>query len=553
MAETALVDLSVLDLTHHIAGPNCTKFLANYGAEVIKIERPDGGDPARRHGPFPHDEPHPEKTARFLLLNTNQRSIPFNLKTSAEKDLFIELVRQVDVVVENFSPRVMPSLGLDYGTLGQLNPRLVMTSISNFGQTGPYRDYKAQDILMYAMGGAMHQTGVAEREPIKMAGNLVQYHSGTMAATATLVGVYGAQVRGTGQHIDVSRFETHAGTVDRRSTFLMGYAYAGEAMRRQDSGLQGMLPRGIYPCQDGYICIHATSEWWPRQARMLERPDSFTNPKFATPAAWMHVEHQGEFDAIFSPWLLERTKQDIEEIYGGMLGLSREELMVLREQGVIYRKVARAMPGYGWAYPDREPGPRPWNRHPMFNPYARNKLGMTVDLSRPKGRELFTKLVSISDVLIENHSARFMENLGLTYDVLSRSKPDLIMVSMPAFGMSGPYKYYQGFGINVESVCGLTWLRAYPDGDLTETSSTLHMDAVSGAGAAFAIMAALHYRRRTGKGQFIDFAQAENLMQSIGESLMDYTMNGRVQSSLGNRPPLCPRTAAILAVGGIAG
>jgi crotonobetainyl-CoA:carnitine CoA-transferase CaiB-like acyl-CoA transferase len=201
------------------------------------------------------------------------------------------------------------------------------------------------------------------------------------------------------------------------------------------------------------------------------------------------------------------------------------------------KEAVRSTPGYGAAYPERDPGARPWNRHPMFNPHARNKLGMTVDLSRPKGRELFAQLVSLSDVLIENHSAQFMENLGLTYELLSRRKPDLIMVSMPAFGMSGPYKYYQGFGINVESVCGLTWLRAYPDADLTDTSSTLHMDAVSGAGAAFAIMAALLYRRRTGKGQFIDFAQAENLMQSIGESLMDYTMNGRIQTSLGNRHP----------------
>jgi crotonobetainyl-CoA:carnitine CoA-transferase CaiB-like acyl-CoA transferase len=250
MAETALADLSVLDLTHHIAGPYCTKLLADYGAEVIKIERPDGGDLARRHGPFPHDEPHPEKIALFLHLNTNKRGMPFNLKTSAGKDLFIELVAQVDVVVENFSPRVMPSLGLDYGTLEQLNPQLVMMSISNFGQTGPYQDYKAQDILIYAMGGAMHQTGVAERDSIKMAGNLMQYHSGTVAATATLVGVYG-----------------------------------GEAIHRQNSGLQGMLPRGIYPCQDGYICIHVTSGWWLRLARMLERPDLLTNPKFATPAS----------------------------------------------------------------------------------------------------------------------------------------------------------------------------------------------------------------------------------------------------------------------------
>jgi len=198
----------------------------------------------------------------------------------------------------------------------------------------------------------------------------------------------------------------------------------------------------------------------------------------------------------------------------------------------------RTMSGYGGAYPERDPGERPWNRHPMFNPHARNKLGMTVDLSRPEGRELFMRLVSLSDVLVENHSARFMENLGLTYDVLVSRKPDLIMVSMPAFGMSGPYKYYQGFGMNVESVCGLTWLRTYPDGEVADTSPTLHMDAASGAAAAFAIMAALHYRRRTGKGQFIDFAQAENLMQSVGEMLMDYPMNGRSPSSLGNRHPV---------------
>jgi crotonobetainyl-CoA:carnitine CoA-transferase CaiB-like acyl-CoA transferase len=299
----------------------------------------------------------------------------------------------------------MPSLGLTYETLERLNPSLVMTSISNFGQTGPYRDYKAQDILIYAMGGPMHQTGVAERQPIKMAGNLMQYHGGTMAATATLVGVCGAQLQGIGQHIDVSLFETQAGTVDRRSTFLAAYAYAGEIIHRQGSGPQGMLPRGIYPCQDGYVCIHVTSEWWPRLAHMLERPDLLTNPKFATAAARMNVEHQGEFDALFYPWLLERTKQEImeraqaarvlatavntpedvlkdrhfrareffvevdhpnagcvmqpgppfrmaespwhirrcapclgqhnEEIYGGMLGLSREELMVLREQGVM--------------------------------------------------------------------------------------------------------------------------------------------------------------------------------------------------------------------------
>ena len=262
---------------------------------------------------FPHDEPHPEKSALFLHLNTNKRGITLNLKNSAGKELFTELVRQVDVVVENFHPRVMPGLGLTYETLEKLNPRLVMTSISNFGQTGPYRDYKAQDILIYAMGGPMHQTGVAEREPIKMAGNLMQYHGGTMAATATLVGVYGAQLQGIGQHIDVSfskpmPAQSIAAPPSSPPTPTPAKPFLARAL-----GSQGMLPRGIYPCQDGYVCIHVTNEWWPRLTQMLERPDLLTNPKFATAAARMHVEHQAEFDAFFYPWLLARTKQEIME------------------------------------------------------------------------------------------------------------------------------------------------------------------------------------------------------------------------------------------------
>ncbi len=124
MGDTALADLRVLDLTHYIAGPYCTKLLADYGAEVIKVERPDGGDPARRYGPFPHDQPHPEKSALFLHLNTNKRGITLNLKTSAGADLFTELVRQVDVVVENFSPRVMQEPRVHLRNIGTIESLL---------------------------------------------------------------------------------------------------------------------------------------------------------------------------------------------------------------------------------------------------------------------------------------------------------------------------------------------------------------------------------------------------------------------------------------------
>ena len=141
-----LSGLRVLDLTHYVAGPYATRLMATQGAEVIKVERPGTGDPARSLGPFPDGIPDPEKSGLFLYLNTSKKSITLNLKAEAGKKIVRRLVEWADVAVENFAPRVLPSLGLDYQTLAAINPRLVMTSISNFGQTGPYRDYKAREI-----------------------------------------------------------------------------------------------------------------------------------------------------------------------------------------------------------------------------------------------------------------------------------------------------------------------------------------------------------------------------------------------------------------------
>lgn len=195
--------MRVLDLTHHVAGPYCAKLLADFGADVIKVERP-GGDPARSLPPFPNDEPHPERSLLFSYLNTSKKSVTLNLKTPAGKSLFEKLLIDSDIVVENFAPRVMPSLDLDYDTLAAINPSLVMVSISNFGQTGPYRDYKAADIIHYALGGLMYIFGSADREPLKHALRQTQFKAGTNAATAALIGWYHQQFNGEGQHIDIS-------------------------------------------------------------------------------------------------------------------------------------------------------------------------------------------------------------------------------------------------------------------------------------------------------------------------------------------------------------
>ena len=154
-----LSGLRVLDLTHHVAGPYATRLMATQGAEVIKIERTGAGDPARRLGPFPDNVPHPEKSALFLYLNTNKKSVTLNLKTDAGRSILLRLASQADVLIENFRPGVLPGLGLDYQSLAAADPGLVMTSISNFGQTGPYRDFRAREINLYALGGLMYITG----------------------------------------------------------------------------------------------------------------------------------------------------------------------------------------------------------------------------------------------------------------------------------------------------------------------------------------------------------------------------------------------------------
>jgi crotonobetainyl-CoA:carnitine CoA-transferase CaiB-like acyl-CoA transferase len=186
-------------------------------------------------------------------------------------------------------------------------------------------------------------------------------------------------------------------------------------------------------------------------------------------------------------------------------------------------------------YPDWNPGARPWNRHPMFNAHARNKLSMTVDLTRPEGYDIVRRLISMSDVIIENNSVEVMAKLGLDYETVRGYQEDIIYVAMPSFGRTGPYRAYQGFGSNVEALCGFTAVRGYADTALSSSTPVFYMDGVSGAGGAFAVLCALHYRRRTGQGQCIDFSQAENMMPHLGEYFMEAAMHGRDVPPMGNR------------------
>ncbi|TET75998.1 MAG: CoA transferase [Dehalococcoidia bacterium] len=310
MAEQPLSDVQILDLTWYISGPNCTKLFADYGADVIKVEKPGEGDPARRMGPFFKDDPHPEKSGLFLHLNTNKRSITLNLKSATGKRILKDLVKDADILVENFSPHVMPSLGLDYETLEKINPKLVMTSISNFGQTGPYRDFRASELIIYGMGGAMCSTGVGDCEPVKKGMNVIQYQGGTTAAAATMIALYAASAQGIGQHVDISLMETQMAAIDRRMSELLAYEYNKELTPRMD--IAGLLqyPYGIFPCSDGYVDVAGGFMFLNRIERVLKVPLMETYGGMNQ----FDVERREEFfSTIWYPWVMERTRREIVE------------------------------------------------------------------------------------------------------------------------------------------------------------------------------------------------------------------------------------------------
>lgn len=278
---TALSNLKILDLTHYIAGPYCTKLLAGLGADVIKIERVDGGDPARRMGPFPDDMPDQEKSGAFLFLNTNKRGISLNLKTKTGRNIFKELVKDVDVLVENFEPRVMPSLGLDYETLKKINPKLIMTSISNYGQTGPYRNFKGQEINLVALGALMYITGDPDREPLKEAGSMAQFTTGANAAAATLMATYEQKRRGTVQHVDIAIMESVVTLLDVKNmvwsrTRLNVKRNGNHCSAQVWSG--GAGGSGIYRCSDGHIGVIFSRADDVNLGAILSGMDEFKDP-----------------------------------------------------------------------------------------------------------------------------------------------------------------------------------------------------------------------------------------------------------------------------------
>ncbi len=238
----------VLDLTNE-KGLLCGKLLGDLGADVIKIERPKG-DQARSIGPFYQNDPDPEKSLFWFAFATSMRGITLDIEKAKGQDLFKELVKEADLVVESFPPGYMDELGLGYLDLDRINPGVIMVSITPFGQTGPYRDYKTSDIVAWALGGYMYVFGDLDRPPTRISHHSHAYlHAAGEAATAALSALYYREITGEGQYVDVSIHESSA-----RLDMTHKWDMTGVNLRRGEwLGPRTFKARYIWPCKDGYM------------------------------------------------------------------------------------------------------------------------------------------------------------------------------------------------------------------------------------------------------------------------------------------------------------
>lgn len=313
MADIPLTGYRALDLTSLYMGPFCTRMLADYGADVIKIE-PISGDPARDEGPFFHDENHPEKSGLFLHLNVNKRSMTTNIETAQGQKIIRELAKSSDIVVESFKPGYLDNLGLGYEDLVKINPKIIVTSVTNFGQTGPYKNWEGTDLTLYAMGASMKTSGQEHKYPLKIAGRIASFQTGNLAATATALAIWNRELTGASEHVDVSFFETWKGAIDRSTNDLVAYSYTKESSKRQWNPGMG-IANGVFRCKDGYFHISAAGAIrFPRLMRMIGKEKDLIHPPWNNPNALNRPETLELFDSFFIPWMLEHTKTDLRNM-----------------------------------------------------------------------------------------------------------------------------------------------------------------------------------------------------------------------------------------------
>ena len=621
----ALSGLRILDFTSRSAG-YCGLLLANLGAEVMLIE-PPAGDPARYEGPFKHDSAHPDGSLTFAAYHTNKKGIVIDCETTEGKTTFCALARNADVLIEDRPPGYLDRIGLGYQAMNAINPALVMTSITGFGLTGPYRDFKASSLVAFAMGGLMNLCGHPERAPL-MGPCDVAYHLGSVhAAFGTLVALYNRRGTGRGDHVEVSVQDVLV--ADPFLRIITRYSATGEIPQRTGHS-QSTTVAETYKCKDGYARIFCNQpDHWKRLVAWLGNLPELSDPKFDnvqnrhplrpvldrmieartstldtktffdefqsqrlaaapinSPSAFLedpqtkHRRYIVEIDDPYlgrqrfpgdpykfseSPWRIERGAPRLGEHQGAVTNELAKASAWLETLPGISERADQKLPFAGirvLSFPTGIVGPalgsllaehgaevitveagrtvRSPQRGQRFQIASdleshRNKKRIAINMKHPEGLGLAKRLIALSDVVAENFSARVMASWTLDYPRMKEIREDIIMASLQAFGQTGPRRDFVSFGPILMAFSGMAYLWRDPEVERPGAAcQTAFPDYVAPSYGALAILAALHYRARTGKGQYIDISQAETAASMLGPAHLEWLINGREPEPQGN-------------------
>ena len=295
-----LADIKVLDLTWILSGPYASMVLCDLGAEVIKVERPPYGDVARTTGPHVNGE-----SSYFFSINRGKESIVLDLKRQEGRDLFLRLAEKVDVVMENFRPGIMESLGLGYEALSQRNPRLIYAATSGFGQTGPDRLRPALDIVVQGMGGVMSITGEPGGRPVRPGLSLGDIAGGLFTAIGILAALHERQSSGLGQMVDISMLDCQIAILENA---FARYSATGEAPKALGTRHPLATPFQAFPTKDGYLVLalaFGVDNAWQLFCALVGHPEIIDDPRFATPA--LRTRNHGELEPILNEAMSRRT------------------------------------------------------------------------------------------------------------------------------------------------------------------------------------------------------------------------------------------------------
>ena len=296
-----LKDVKILDLTRALAGPTCTMILADMGADTIKVEQPPGRNSREESGPGPSASPQP--------VNRNKKSITLNLHSEKARDIFPRLVRWADVVVENYRPGFMKRIGFDYPKMKAINPRVILTSISGYGQTGPYSQRAAFDSVGQAMGGLMSVTGPADLPPMDAGAAIADISAGIFGALGTALALYHQKSTGLGQHVDASLVES----IVNLMAFNLQLHNNGNAPEKGALFSPKRTPgAGMFLTKDGVniIIMAQSDQHWPILARLIGRDDLAANPEYTVRNK--RANHGDEICELITPWVRSQPIDEVE-------------------------------------------------------------------------------------------------------------------------------------------------------------------------------------------------------------------------------------------------